>query len=193
MAEMKALDLSFQGKKTVCKSDLRLLRYGQFCVFCPQRGWSKGNRWLGTQGWNVHCWQFTHTQSIAFFECVWVLWSTLKASNAFDVTYTGNSLLSSDAFGCFEVLWRSKTHLKWNTHTIMAFIECVWVLWSTLKHPNAFDVTDTHNSLLSSNAFGCFKVLRSTQMHSKNITANIHIFIDTYSLSLCWCCPCGTP
>ncbi len=29
-------------------------------------------------------------------------------------------------------------------------------------------------------AFGCFKVLRSTQMHSKNITANIHIVDSAY-------------
>ncbi len=38
MAEMKALDLSFQGKKTVCKSDLRLLRYGHFHVLCHWMG-----------------------------------------------------------------------------------------------------------------------------------------------------------
>ncbi len=38
MAEMKALDLSFQGKKTACKSDLQLLRYGHFHVFCHLMG-----------------------------------------------------------------------------------------------------------------------------------------------------------
>ncbi len=38
MAEMKALDLSFQGKKTACKLDLRLLRYGHFRVFCHSMG-----------------------------------------------------------------------------------------------------------------------------------------------------------
>ncbi len=29
-----------------------------------------------------------------------------------DSSHTHNPLLSSDAFGCFEVLQRSKTHLK---------------------------------------------------------------------------------
>ena len=70
------------------------------------------------------------------FKQIYIPVSHLKGQNNRDEMYTADSshthnpLLSSDVFGCFEVLWRSKTHLKWNTQ-----------------------------SWLSSNAFGCFEVL----------------------------------
>ena len=80
------------------------------------------------------------------FKQIYIPVSHLKGQNNRDEMYTADSshthnpLLSSDAFGCFEVLRRSKTHSKWNTHTIMAFFECIWVLQSTLKHPNAANI-----------------------------------------------------
>ncbi len=95
----------------------------------------------------------THTQSIAFFECISVLRSTAKVSNTFKVTYT-------------------------HTQSI-AFFECIWVLRSTLKVSDTFKVmyTHTHNPLLSSNPFQSFKVLRKYQMYSKSLTHTIHCFL----------------
>ncbi len=106
---------------------------------------------------------------------------------------------------------RSQTHSKSNTHTIIAFFECVWVLRSTSKVSNAFEVKYTHTQSWltwswcgpetttltcnkSLNVFRCFKVLRRFQTHSKlnthtqswlnskNITTYIHRYLLAVTL-----------
>ncbi len=86
---------------------------------------------------------------------------------------------------------RTLLHTSWTSTSVKSVFECIWVLRSTSKHPNTFEVkmhqkqsdyftqnikfhncqsaTKLHKSLWSqsSNVFGCFEVLRSTQMHSK--------------------------
>ena len=72
-----------------------------------------------------------HTQSIAFFEWVLFLRSTLKDWNAFEVTFTPNPLLSSDGFYSFKVLQRTEMHSKSLTHPINCFL---WMGFIPLKY-----------------------------------------------------------
>ncbi len=126
----------------------------------------------------------------AFFECISYLQSTLKVWNAFEVTYTHKPLLSSNAFGPFEVLWRSETHFKSLKHKLLlssnAFLTFK-LLWRAQMHSKWLAHTKL---LLSLDAFHTFKVLRRYEMHPKNIwrisdkNANL-LAVTLVMLSLC--------
>ncbi len=178
MAEMKALDLSFQGKIPHVNrtyscwdmgifmfwGDLRRVTWFELKWAISELAKSKHLKAVFPTDW---CHQLLRNiqvneglgvchMQVSGIKCVWALRSTSKDPNAFHAWYF--------TFESWKMGGQQLSQLP--------FIKCAWVLWSTSKVSDTFKVmyTHTHNPLLSSNAFQSFEVLRKYQTHSKSLT-----------------------